>query len=126
MTTRQSFEETFAILRGVLAAHSKRLVVTCDRPGNYQVASPTMHDRTGRPLFVGGVQINKNYVSYHLMPVYAKPELLQTMSAGLKRRMQGKSCFNFTTIESDHVKELSAITKAGIAAFKDLKLPWAR
>jgi len=31
----------------------------------------------------------------------------------------------FTTVDQDEAKELSAVTKAGIAAFRDLKLPWA-
>ena len=37
-------------------------------------------------------------------------------------RMQGESCFNFTSIEPDQVKELSALTRAGIAAFRDIDL----
>jgi len=120
-----ALEDTFAILRGILAAQSKRLIVTVDKPGDYQVGSPTMKDRIGRPLFVAAVQTRKNYVSYHLMPVYVRPELLKTLSPRLTKRMQGKSCFNFTTVDQDEAKELSAVTKAGIAAFRDLKLPWA-
>jgi hypothetical protein len=121
---RSSKDETFKALRGVLAAHSRHLVVTVDKPGDYHVASPTMRDRTGRPLFVARVQITKNYVSYHLIPAYAVPQIAKMISPGLKQRMQGKSCFNFTAIETDQLEELSALTKAGIAAFRDLKLPW--
>ena len=117
-------DDTFALLRDILAAQSKRLIVTVDKPGDYQVASPTMKDRIGRPLFVAAVQTRKNYVSYHLMPVYMRPELLKTLSPRLTKRMQGKSCFNFTTVDPDEAKELSAVTKAGIAGFRDLKLPW--
>jgi hypothetical protein len=119
-------DDTFAALRQVLAAHSKRLTVIVDKPGDYQVGSPTMKDRIGRPLYVAGVKTGKNYVSYHLMPVYAVPEIAQMLSPTLKKRMQGKSCFNFTTIDPDEAKELSAVTRAGIAAFRDLKLPWAQ
>jgi hypothetical protein len=39
--------------------------------------------------------------------------------------MQGKSCFNFTTVEPGQLKELAAVTKKGIAGFKNLELPWA-
>ena len=118
-------DDTFAALRQLLAAHSKRLTVIVDKPGDYQVGSPTMKDRVGRPLFFAGVKTGKNYVSYHLMPIYMKPELLKSVPPALKKRMQGKSCFNFTTVDPDEAKELSAVTKAGIAAFRDLKLPWA-
>lgn len=98
--------------------------VQVDKPGNYQLASRTRKDRVGRPLFVAAVQIRKNYVSYHLMAVYAVPKLLKSMSPALKRRMQGKACFNFTTIEADQVSELTALTRAGIESFKKIKLPW--
>ena len=125
MPKSPSFSETFATLRDVLAAQSDDLVVTVDRPGDFQVASPTMQDRIGRPLTVAGVRTRKHYVSYFLMPVYAAPRLVQLLSPELKKRMHGLSCFNFTTIEPNHVKELSKLTKAGIEAFRDVPLPWA-
>ena len=122
---RPALAETFATLRDILVAESDQLVVTVDKEGDFQVASPDMQDRIGRPLFVAGVQMRKNYVTYHLMPVYASPRLAQSLSPGLKKRMQGKSCFNFTRIEAEHVKELSALTQRGIHAFRDIPLPWA-
>ena len=112
-------------MREVLASQSGDLVVTVDRPGDFQVASPTMRDRIGRPLSVAGVRTRKHYVSYFLMPVYAAPRLVRSLSPGLKKRMHGLSCFNFTTIDADHAKELTALTKAGIEAFRDVPLPWA-
>lgn len=122
---KPSLSETFATLREVLAAQSDELVVTVDRPGDFQVASPTMRDRIGRPLSVAGVRTRKHYVSYFLMPVYAAPRLVQSLSPELKKRMHGLSCFNFTTIDPDQTKELSRLTKAGIEAFRDVPLPWA-
>jgi hypothetical protein len=125
MSARATFDETFATLRGVLERHANRLTVQVDEPGNYQLALRTRTDRTGRPLFVAAVQTKKNYVSFHLMPVYACPELLEELSPSLRKRMQGKACFNFTTIDPTHVKELSAITKKGIARFENVKVPWS-
>jgi hypothetical protein len=69
------------------------------------------------------VQINKSYVSYHLMPVYANKARRDTLSPSLRKRMQGKSCFNFSTIEPGELRELTAITGKGTAGFKNLKLP---
>ena len=116
---------TFAILRDILASQSDDLIITVDEPGDFQVGSPTQQDRLGRPLFVAGVQSRKNYVTYHLMPVYALPRLAERLSPALKKRMQGKSCFSFTTIDGDQVKELSQLTRVGIEAFRDIELPWA-
>lgn len=71
-----------------------------------------------KPLWFGAVQIKKNYVSYHLMPVYVNPKLLESISPELKKRMQGKSCFNFKSTEASLFKELASLTEAG---FKDYK-----
>ena len=85
-----------------------------------------MKDRIGRPLYFAGVKTGKNYVSYHVMPLYMQPDLLKAVPPALKKRMQGKACFNFTVVNREQLKELAAVTKAGIAAFRDLKLPWIR
>jgi hypothetical protein len=47
------------------------------------------------------------------------------VSPELKKRMQGKACFNFSSVDATQLKELSALTKIGIDGFKDLDLPWA-
>ena len=125
MARAATFEATFRTLRGILEPYKRELLVQVDKPDAYELCSRTKKDRLGRPLFVAAVQVKKTYVSYHLMPVYAAPELLKGMSASLKKRMQGKACFNFTTIEPEQARELAALTKSGISAFKNVKLPWA-
>ncbi len=67
---------------------------------------------------IAWVQIGKNYVSYHLMPVYGCPKLLDGLSPKLKARMQGKSCFNFKETDEALFSELEKLTATGIAAFK--------
>jgi hypothetical protein len=118
------FAATFATLRAILQRHVPPLLVVVDKPGDYQVASPTLVDRIGRPLFMAAVQIKKSYVSYHFIPVYAKPELLESVSPALRRRMQGRSCFNFAAIDATQSKELAALTRTGIAAMRAIELPW--
>jgi hypothetical protein len=120
----EKFGKTFAALREVLAAYKDRLIVSVDKPGDYQICTPTMKDRTGRPLFVSAVQIKKNYVSYHLLPLYMNPALLKKVSPTLKKRMQGKACFNFTEITSEQVQDISDLTRVGIEHLKNFKLPW--
>ena len=118
------FGATFAALRKVLASYADRLMVAVDKPGDYQISSRTLKDRTGRPLFVAAVQIKKNYVSYHLLPLYMNPALQQKVSSTLKKRKQGKACFNFTEIAPEQIRDIAELTRAGIETFKDVKLPW--
>jgi hypothetical protein len=128
MPDKKAFDVTFRTLRGILKPHSKRLLVQADTPKVYTLALRDVTDRVGRPLFFGSVRKGKAYVSYHLMSLYMNRTLVQELSPALRKRMQGKSCFNFTTIETDQVKELTAVTKRSVARFnkKTLEkiLPW--
>jgi len=110
----------------MLRQQGAKLVVTSDTPTDFLVASAKKTDRAGRPLFVAGVQIRKNYVSYHLMPVYGIPSLLDGLSPALRKRMQGKGCFNFTEIAPAQLTELSRLTKSGISRFAKVPLPWEK
>ena len=110
----------------MLQRHGKRLLTTVDTANDFQLASPAYTDRTGRPLFVAAVQIKKTYVSYHLLPIYMNPALLAQVPPGLQKRMQGKACFNFTSVDATQLQELSALTKTAIDGFKNLDLPWAK
>jgi len=122
---RPDFADTFATLRGMLQRQGRALLTLVDKPGDFQVASPTLTDRSGRPLFVAGVMVKKTYVSFHLLPVYMNRTLLAGLSPALTKRMQGKACFNFSTIDTDQLDELATLTKKGIDGFEHVVLPWA-
>ena len=108
----------FAQLRKVLAPYAAKLEVKHD--DDTQLYVDTRHiQKNKQPLFFGAVQVKKAYVSFHLMPVYVKPELLASVSPALKARMQGKSCFNFAASDPALFKELAALTKAGYASYQE-------
>ena len=97
--------------------HTRSLDVKHDEPGNLYV--DTFHVmKNKKRLWFGGVQVKKNYVSYHLMPVYENPKLLENMSPELKKRMQGKSCFNFKSIDEKLFAELGRLTKRGLQDYR--------
>ena len=116
----RDFGNVFNVLRELLSPYECDLAVQSDKPGHCWLESRTPTYKN-RPMYFAGVRLGKNYVSYHLMSVYACPELLKIMSPELKRRMQGKSCFNFTTIDQDLFAELGKLTRAGYKKFKSMK-----
>lgn len=120
MATRNNFEAVFAALKGLMEPHARNMILQADTPGRYLLGAGHSEKRK-RTICAGGVEIRKNYVSYHLMPVYACPDLLQGMSPALRARMQGKSCFNFTTVDPVLMKELGRLTKLGFERFRKLK-----
>jgi hypothetical protein len=108
---------TFAALRAILSEFDGKLRVTKDEPGKYELVSLEPAFR-GRPMYFGSVLIQKNYVSFHLMPLYACPELDKVLSPDLKKHKQGKSCFNFTEPDLLLFVQLAALTVSGYRAFQ--------
>lgn len=95
----------------------ERLV--CEKDDNSEYVVNTRHVmKHKQPLFFGAVQIRKSYVSYHLMPVYVFPDLLKSVSPELRKRMQGKSCFNFKSVDPDLLDELAKLTAAGFERYR--------
>lgn len=113
--------DVFGRLREVLAEHAAGYVVEHDAPGSFYV--DTTHEYKGRPFFFGAVRQGKAYVSYHLFPVYVFPDLLDDASPALRRRMQGKACFNFRAVDEALFDELRALTRRGREAFQRRPLP---
>lgn len=105
-------------LHKVLAPYAERLDVKID--DGTQLYLDTRHiQKNKKPLFFGAVQLKKSYVSFHLMPVYFRPDLLASVSPDLKARMQGKSCFNFSTLKPALIEELAALTDACYATYRE-------
>ena len=118
-----SFAKIFSALRAILERHSGRLVVSENSATCYCLEGG-LHPKHKKPIPVAWVQVGKNYVSFHHMGVYARPDLLKDVSRELRARMQGKSCFNFTSIDERLFAELEELTVRGFEVFQ--KLPYMR
>ena len=115
------FSPVFKALRPVLVKYSRRLFVKTDKPDYYYLETKA-RSYQGERMFFAGLRVGKSQVSFHLMPVFTYPELLKGLPAGLKQRMQGKSCFNFTTVEPKLIQQLGELVEAGFNKFGEEKL----
>ena len=115
--TSADFTAVFDGLKNVMGAVACELRPTADEPRKYYLVTKA-NSWKGGPMFFGAVMMGKSYVSYHLMPLYACPELVKTVSSDLKKRMQGKSCFNFRAPDVALFAELSELTKAGLEKYR--------
>ena len=119
------FVPVFEALKSVLAKYEKRLAVKADTPTEYTLLtkSPSpFPQHKGEPMYFGSVRLGKAYVSYHLMPLYMCPPLNENIAPALKKRMQGKTCFNFKAMpEPESTDELQRLTEAGVKLWKEKK-----
>jgi len=120
MAGTSEFPVVAARLRAILEPYGDRLLWQADPAGGAKLERAP----GGHPWdYIAGVRLGKSYVSYYLMPVYAMPKLVETISPELRRRMQGKACFNFTRVDEPLFAELAALTATGIERFRDWQPP---
>jgi hypothetical protein len=120
MPVKADFTEVFEQLKSIFKPYAKKMDVSQDTDQCYMLDTRYIM-KNKQPLCFGGVRLGKNYVSFYLMSVYASPDMLKNMSPELKKRMQGKSCFNFKEVDKKLFGELKALTKDGAAKFSDKK-----
>lgn len=112
----------FAELRELLKRLvGKDLVVQTDKPGDYHLEAPSILHR-GKPLYFAGVRTGKNYVSFHLLFLYFNPAALKMISPALKKRMQGKACFNFSAIDEVCFAELKGLLAEALKRYQSKEL----
>lgn len=114
------FAATFAALREILTPYAAQgMRVVQDKPGYYYLE--TNFSVMGRgPVMFAAVRTGKGYVSYHLLPIYMNPSLQDRISTELKKRKQGKACFNFVKPDEKLFAEISELTRLALESFKKL------
>lgn len=108
----------FGPLRELMVPYGEQLVVVRDEPGDYYVETRWVRDDGYHGMF-GAVQTRARYVSYHLIPINAWPDLLDGVSPELLRRKQGKSCLNFTKADPALLAELGELTRRSFERLRD-------
>ncbi len=112
------FVNVFSALRAILVRQAGKLAVTEDSATCYRLEGGK-HPTHGTAFPIAWVTVGKNYVSFHHMGVYARPETLKGMSKELKARMQGKSCFNFAKVDAALFDELEALSARAFTVMRN-------
>ena len=114
---KREFELAFQGLRKILKPYDKKLRVLKDGPGGYMSESKSIRYQ-GKPVMFASIT-SKSYVAFHLFPVYMFPDLLKGISPELKKRMQGKTCWNFKKAEEPLFAELGGLVDGSFRRFAE-------
>ncbi|HEY3929925.1 MAG TPA: hypothetical protein VGL89_16255 [Candidatus Koribacter sp.] len=117
-----AFPDVFDALKKLLRPYEKNLKVMEDTPVHYTLGGTLVYNGKSRESMLMAVYSMKNYVSLHLVPIYICPEAAQGISAELKKRKQGKGCFNFDSVDAKLFKEVEGVVKKAVVACKAKKV----
>jgi hypothetical protein len=115
----RDLQGTFRVLKGLLAHYAPRLHASEDSETLYMLECGYVPEMK-RSMAFAGVQIRRSFVSFHLLPIYSHPELLSGISDALRKRLAGRTSFNFVRPERDLLVELSALADRGFHLYEEL------
>lgn len=104
----------FDELKQLAAPFAAYFAVRFDSPGRYELWSEVNIAPAGKtrhePMFASLV-VQKSYVGFYYMPIYADPELRSVIGPELLSTLHGKSCF--------YIKSLTPVLSAQIVSALD-------
>lgn len=113
----KDFSGAFVELRAILEPYASEMEVIADTDIEYGLNTHWRRPKDGYPGYFGSVKLGKRYVSFYLMALYSFPEMVDDLSPELRKRMQGKSCFNFTGVDGELFAQLAELTRRSYDVF---------
>ena len=123
--TTEIQNEIFEKIKSALQKQSPPMVISKSTSENFELIGnkpvPYGSKKTIAPgMFFCSLIICKDMVSFHFFPIYMKRKMFEPLIPNMIRLLKGKSCFNFKKTEQVNEKELTALLKKGIEAWKKL------
>ena len=108
--------QLFDTLRPLLQRYQPPFVSRQDSEGYYDLWSIkdlVIEGRKRKEVFFAGLIIQKSYVGFYYMPVYAEPEVKQLFKPELLRLLKGKSCFHIRKITPELLNQIEVALEQG-------------
>jgi len=112
----------FAEMKSLMAPYAERLTVRHDEPGYFDLWSDMPVEIEGRKrseVYFGGLIIQKSYVGFYFMPVYADTDLRDVFGTELLAALKGKSCFHIKRLTPTLRGQIEAALAAGYRLYEE-------
>jgi hypothetical protein len=112
----------FEELKALLEPYAAHFTVRRDEPGYYDLWSEknvVIEGRKRTEIFFAGLIIQKSYVGFYYMPVYADSELAAVFGPGLLRLLKGKSCFHIRHLSPELREQVTQALALGYKLYEE-------
>ncbi len=126
MATTAELKTTFATVRSLLKRYQPPMVATVNRATRFELWSQREVIIAGRKrseVFFASVVIQKDFVGFYFMPIYAETKLKSVFKPQLLQRLKGKSCFHLKILDRELTSQIRSALALGFAMYK--KRGWA-
>ena len=112
----------YASLKTLLSQYAPPLAPKTDKICYYDLWSfrpVEIEGRKRKEVFFAALIIQKSYVGFYFMPVYAEPEIKKLFAPELLKLLKGKSCFHIKTLTAELVLQIESALQAGFALYQE-------
>lgn len=118
----RDLNEIFLELRGLLVGYSPPFQPKTDNERWYDLYSfkdLVIEGRKRKEVYFAGIIIQKSYVGFYFMPVYAEPEVKAFFKPELLSKLKGKSCFHIRDLTPELREQISEALERGFDLYKE-------
>jgi hypothetical protein len=115
-------EEIFNPIKTLMQAYVPPLTAKMDDESHFDLWSIkdlTIEGRKRKEVYLAGLIIQKSYVGFYYMPIYANPELKKVFPAELLKLLKGKSCFHIKKLDDILLEQIRAVLKTGFEVYQE-------
>ena len=112
----------FDAIKPLLQAYQPPLVPKRDEAGYFDLWSlkPVVIDgRKKKEVYFAGLIIQKSYVGFYFMPIYAETDLKTVFKPELLKLLKGKSCFHVKKLDAELLRQIAAALKIGFELYQE-------
>jgi hypothetical protein len=112
----------FDAIKPLLQAYQPPLVPKRDEAGYFDLWSlkPMVIDgRKKNEVYFAGLIIQKSYVGFYFMPIYAETDLKTVFKPELLKLLKGKSCFHVKKLDAELLRQIAAALKIGFELYQE-------
>jgi hypothetical protein len=118
----QDLQAIFAALKPLLQRYHPPFVPKHDDERYYDlwaIKEVVFAGRKRKEVCFAGLIIQKSYVGFYYMPIYARPELKQVLRPELLALLKGKSCFYIRKADPVILAQIEDALKIGFEMYKE-------
>ena len=122
---KPTFPEIYATLKPLLKKYVPPYSALRDDDKGYELTSVkevVFMGKKRKGVYFTAIKIQKGFVGFYLMTIYANPKLIQQLGPDLKKRLKGKSCFHINSTDKALLSQIKKALADGHRCYK--KLGW--
>jgi len=111
----------FQSLKDLLSPYAPPLVPKMDDASRYDLWSIkdlVIEGRKRKEVYFAGLIIQKGYVGFYFMPVYAETDLKPVFAPELLKLLRGKSCFHIKKLTPELLGQIKSALQIGYEVYQ--------